>query len=109
MTVTVKIDISTPTGRKLVRELEKHKTVVQITYPKISHLPEGIVTMDVGIEEFWKHLENRFGFDLSNYEKSTISKDLKSSVEEVVLAKQGKIKLKSADQLLNELYTLRIG
>jgi len=36
-------------------------------------------------------------------EKATFLKDLKSSVEEVMLAKQGKIKLKSADQLLNEL------
>ncbi len=35
--------------------------------------------------------------------KAIFLKELKSSVEEVVLAKQGKIKLKSADQLLNEL------
>ena len=31
MTVTANIDISTATGRKLVRELEKHKRVVQLT------------------------------------------------------------------------------
>lgn len=35
--------------------------------------------------------------------KATFLKELKSSVEEVMQAKQGKIKLKSADQLLNEL------
>lgn len=35
--------------------------------------------------------------------KATFLKELKSSIEEVVLAKQGKIQLKSADQLLNEL------
>ena len=69
MTVTANIDISTPTGRKLVRELEKHKKVVQIIYPEIAGLPEGAVTMDEGIEEFWKQLENRFGFDLRKYEK----------------------------------------
>jgi hypothetical protein len=36
-------------------------------------------------------------------EKATFFKELKSSIDEVVLAKQGKIKLKSADELLNEL------
>jgi len=35
--------------------------------------------------------------------KATFLKELKSSIEEVMLAKQGKIQLKSADQLLNEL------
>jgi len=34
MTVIANIDISTPTGRKIVRELEKHKRVVQLTYPE---------------------------------------------------------------------------
>lgn len=35
--------------------------------------------------------------------KAQFCKELKASVKEVVLAKQGKIKLKSAEQLLNEL------
>ena len=35
--------------------------------------------------------------------KATFLKELKSSIEEIALAKQGKIQLKSADQLLNEL------
>jgi hypothetical protein len=35
--------------------------------------------------------------------KAKFLKELKASVEEVVLAKQGKIKLKTAEQLLNEL------
>ncbi|HSZ24331.1 MAG TPA: hypothetical protein VK766_01360 [Cytophagaceae bacterium] len=35
--------------------------------------------------------------------KATFLKDFKGAVEEVKLAKQGKIKLKSADQLLDEL------
>ncbi len=36
-------------------------------------------------------------------EKATFLNELKSSIDEVVLAKQGKIKLKSADDLLYEL------
>ena len=35
--------------------------------------------------------------------KAKFLKELKASVEEVVLAKQGKIKLKTAEELLNEL------
>jgi len=35
--------------------------------------------------------------------KAQFIKELKSSVEEVELAKQGKIKLKSAEELFNEL------
>ena len=35
--------------------------------------------------------------------KAQFLKELKSSVEEVISAKQGKINLKSADQLINEL------
>ncbi|MES2587636.1 MAG: hypothetical protein V4622_01575 [Bacteroidota bacterium] len=35
--------------------------------------------------------------------KATFLKEFKASIEEVVLAKEGKIKLKSAEQLLNEL------
>jgi hypothetical protein len=35
--------------------------------------------------------------------KAQFLKELKVSVEEVILAKRGKVKLKSADQLLHEL------
>ena len=35
--------------------------------------------------------------------KAKFLKELKGSVQEVVLAKQGKIKLQTAEQLLNEL------
>lgn len=32
--VTATIDVSTPTGRKIVRDLEKHKKTVSLNYPK---------------------------------------------------------------------------
>jgi len=35
--------------------------------------------------------------------KAKFIKEFKASVDEVILAKQGKIKLKTADQLINEL------
>ena len=34
MTVIANIDISTPTGRKIVCELKKYKRVVRLTYPE---------------------------------------------------------------------------
>ena len=69
MTVIANIDISTPTGRKIVRELEKHKRVVKITYPASADIPEGSITLEEGIEELWGHLEDRFGFDLRKHEE----------------------------------------
>ncbi len=38
MTVTVKIDVSSPIGRRLLRDLEKHKKVVEIQ----SEMPVGV-------------------------------------------------------------------
>jgi len=46
MKVTAEIDISTLTGRRLVRELEKHNRVVKITYPESEDIPEGYMTSD---------------------------------------------------------------
>ena len=69
MTVTANIDISTATGRKIVRELEKHKRVVQLTYSESEELPEGSVSLEEGVEEFWQHLEKHFGFDLRTHAK----------------------------------------
>ncbi len=69
MNVTAIIDISTPTGRQLVRELEIHNRVVKLTYPKAEGIPEGAVSLEEGIDEFWNHLEDRFGFDLRKYEE----------------------------------------
>lgn len=71
MTVIANIDVSTPTGRKIVQELEKHKRVVKLSYPdpEPEDIPEGCIPLEEGIEELWKHLEDRFGFDLRQYEE----------------------------------------
>jgi len=69
MSVIANIDDSTPTGRKIVRELEKHKRVVTLSYIEADKIPDGCISLEEGIEEFWKHLEDRFGFDLRQYEE----------------------------------------
>ena len=58
---------------------------------------------------FFMNLIKKFDFvHIANHKKSKTSKQeilkgLKEAVDQVNLAKQGKIKLKSAEELLNEL------
>jgi hypothetical protein len=67
MTVIANIDISTPTGRKIVSELEKHKRVVQLTYPE-PIVQEKIIEETISLEEaeeyLWTKLEESYGVDL---------------------------------------------
>jgi len=56
------IDITTPTGRRLVKELEKHKKTVKVEYP----LPEAIVdeqtyTHEEVFGELEKKLNEHYG------------------------------------------------
>jgi len=67
MTVTAHIDISTPTGRRILRELQTHKRVVKIDYP----LPvgeDGLTKKTYSVEEtfdnLYEKLEEHYGVDL---------------------------------------------
>ena len=62
MSVIANIDDSTPTGRKIVKELEKHKRVVKLSYPEQEEIPDGCRTLEEGIKEIWNQLENKFGY-----------------------------------------------
>ncbi len=65
MEVTAKINISSPTGRRLVRELEKHTKVVELEYPiDLKLIPEGAIPLATGIDQLWKSLQDKFGYDL---------------------------------------------
>ena len=66
------------------------------------------VLLDIKDDKATFVLEVLKNFSFVKAKKLTVSKarfleDLKDAVDEVKLAKQGKAKLKSADQLLNEL------
>ena len=72
MTVTAHIDISTPTGRKILEELKKHKRIVTIDYQQPTEAIDVVCEDDmVDISEaediLWSELEKEFGFDLKNY------------------------------------------
>ena len=65
MNVIATIDVSSPTGRKIARELEKHKKFVKIVNPEyINGIPKGAIPVDEAIEIFWNQLEGLYGFDL---------------------------------------------
>jgi hypothetical protein len=67
MIVTAQIDISTPTGRRIVKELETHKRVVKIIYDET--LPEGAIPLDDAIELVWNQLETKIGYDIRTIQK----------------------------------------
>ncbi|MFT3753709.1 MAG: hypothetical protein QM800_12825 [Paludibacter sp.] len=57
MTVTAQINIDTPTGRKLLKELEKHPKTVKVEYP----LPDAIAGQKLySHEEVWSEIETKF-------------------------------------------------
>jgi len=58
MEVTAIIDISTPAGRKIVRELEKHKKLVKVTYP-IPLGEDGKTEETYSVEEVFAELDNK--------------------------------------------------
>ena len=67
MTVIANIDIRTPTGRKIVRELEKHKRVVQLIYPEPivkEKVIEETILLEEAEEYLWTKLEENYGVDL---------------------------------------------
>ena len=63
--VTARINIDSPTGRKLVREIEKHKKVAAIDYP----LPEELLNCSALShnevwDKVWDKLSNHYGVDV---------------------------------------------
>ena len=67
MTVTAKINIESPTGLRIVRELEKHKKVVQLEYEKpldVDGEPRKLIPAEEVFEEMWDKLSELYGVDM---------------------------------------------
>ena len=67
MTVIANIDISTPTGRKIVCELKKYKRVVRLTYPEPivqKKVIEETISLEEAEEYLWNKMEESYGVDL---------------------------------------------
>ena len=67
MTVTAEINIESATGRRLVKELEKHKKVVRLSYNET--VPKGAISLDSAIDGMWNQLETKMGYDLRTLQK----------------------------------------
>ena len=67
MTVTARINVETPAGRKIVRELEKHKKIVQIEHEQplgADGLPRVLIPAEQVIEEGWDLLSELYGVEM---------------------------------------------
>ncbi|MDR0873791.1 MAG: hypothetical protein LBN27_10075 [Prevotellaceae bacterium] len=61
MTVTAEIDVASHTGRRILRDLEKHPRVVSLLYPLSDHVSAAGCTLDEsyikGLNKLSKHYE----------------------------------------------------
>ena len=67
MTITAHIDVSTPQGRKIAMELEKHKKYVQNDNPfPLGEDGKPIETFSVeeSFEKLWKKMDEYYGYDI---------------------------------------------
>ena len=62
-TVTAKIDVTRPIGRKLVRELE-NKRYVKIQYPEVKGIGEKTYTLREAFEEGERILSEYYGVEI---------------------------------------------
>ena len=67
MTVTAHIDVNTPTGRRILKELETHKRVVKIEYPEMMEAdgqPLKTHPIDVVYKQGLAKLSKHYGVDM---------------------------------------------
>jgi hypothetical protein len=67
MNVTAHIDISTAKGRKIVRDLERNKKIVEIENPMPvgeDGLPLKTSSLEESFEKLWNKMEDDYGVDL---------------------------------------------
>jgi len=65
MEVTARINIDSPTGRKLVREIEKHKKVAAVEYPMPEELLNCTALSHNEVwDKVWDKLSNHYGVDV---------------------------------------------
>ena len=65
MEVIARINIDTPTGRKLVQEIEKHKKVAEIEYPLPEELQNCTASSHNEVwDNIWGKLSNHYGVDV---------------------------------------------
>ena len=67
MNITAHINVSTPKGCKIVRELERNKKLVKIENPMPAGedgLPVKTHSLEESFENLWDKMEEHYGLDL---------------------------------------------
>jgi hypothetical protein len=59
MTVTAEINVESPTGRRIVRELERHRMVVKLNYPTATEI-DGTTGRSYSYDEFKENVKIEF-------------------------------------------------
>ena len=68
MEVIARINVDSPTGRKLVREIEKHKKVAAIEYPLHEDLQNCTAFSHSEVwDKVWEKLSNHYGADVRKF------------------------------------------
>jgi len=69
MTVTAHINVETPAGRKILRELDKHPKIVEIEYPEplgANGLPIETIPFEESAKRTFKLLGELYGTTFNN-------------------------------------------
>jgi len=69
MTVTARINVDTPSGRKIVRELEKHHKLVVLEYPEplgFDGLPIETISFEQSAKEAFEYMGELYGVKFDN-------------------------------------------
>jgi hypothetical protein len=62
--VTTEIDVATPTGKRIINELEQHKRSVKLNYPILETIIGKTYTVDEVYDECCNILSNYYGCDV---------------------------------------------
>ncbi|HRZ96908.1 MAG TPA: hypothetical protein P5084_05090 [Paludibacter sp.] len=67
MEVTAHINIDTPAGRKLVREIEKHKNIAEVIYPSPEEIAgQKTYTIEESYDECCQILSEHYGVNFKS-------------------------------------------
>ncbi|GHT40536.1 hypothetical protein FACS189437_06280 [Bacteroidia bacterium] len=62
--VTANIDVATPTGRRIIKELEQHKRTAKSNHPILDNIIEKTYTVDEVYNECCDILSDYYGCDV---------------------------------------------
>jgi hypothetical protein len=62
--VTAEIDVATPTGRRILKELEQHKRSVKLNYPASECITGKTYTVDEAFDIVGKRLSRNYGVEI---------------------------------------------